>query len=532
MNRVISIIFSFTTLVAISQDQLEVIDVLNYDINLEVFEDHDTIVVSEQIKAKLHKKVDSFYIDLHSLNAGKGMVVSQLFVRVPVEYETPVSFRHVQNKIWFSSSAIPSGIEFFIEIQFSGIPETGLIIGQNKFEKRTFFGDNWPNRAHHWFACVDHPSDKAIVSFTVTHPSKYDVVATGRKGKSPPPVHGKNTSHYVSLMQLPTKVMVVGIAEFEKEFINHGSTDFTMTAWAYKEDRENGFKDMAVAKDVINYFVKAIGTYPFEKLDHVQSTTQFGGMENAGNIFYDENAITGEGKMEALIAHEVAHQWFGNSASESDWKHLWLSEGFATYFTDLYWEDKYGTEAMNERLINERERVIGFSKKYNHPVVDTTYESLMVLLNAHSYQKGAWFLHMLRNEVGDASFWSGVRMYYETYKFSNASTSDFQSVMEAETGRDLDAFFHQWLMESQHPILKIKDKSQRGFIRIRQKQKSCLFAFDLEVEVMYADGTSEMIALSISEKKQKIELESGKTIKALRYDPNVKLLFERFGKRD
>ena len=104
--------------------------------------------------------------------------------------------------------------------------------------------------------------------------------------------------------------------------------------------------------------------------------------------------------------------------------------------------------------------------------------------------------------------------------------------MEAETGRDLDAFFHQWLMESQHPILKIKDKSQRGFIRIRQKQKSCLFAFDLEVEVMYADGTSEMIALSISEKKRKIELESGKRITALRYDPNVKLLFERFGKRD
>jgi aminopeptidase N len=155
-------------------------------------------------------------------------------------------------------------------------------------------------------------------------------------------------------------------------------------------------------------------------------------MENAGNIFYDENTVNGQQEMEALIAHEIAHQWFGNSASESDWKHLWLSEGFATYFTDLYFENQYGTAAMNERLKGERKKVIQFSKRYPHPVIDTTYASLMHLLNPHSYQKGAWVLHMLRTTIGDSAFFSGIRTYYTTYKFGNASSNDFQKCMQTK----------------------------------------------------------------------------------------------------
>jgi aminopeptidase N len=267
---------------------------------------------------------------------------------------------------------------------------------------------------------------------------------------------------------------------------------------------------------------------PFEKLDHVQSTTQFGGMENAGNIFYDENAVTGEGKMEALIAHETAHQWFGNSASESDWQHLWLSEGFATYFTDLYWEDKYGTEAMNERLITERNRVIRFSKQYDHSTVDTTYQSLMDLLNPNSYQKGAWFLHMLRTEVGDSAFWNGIRSYYDLYKYSNAATDDFQLVMEEKSGRDLEVFFHQWLRESLHPILLIDNgvKCGKNFLDIKQQQTTHIFEFDLEVEVLYEDGSSEMKTFSVSKRIERFKFKSQKKIAGFKYDPNVKLLFE------
>ena len=184
---------------------------------------------------------------------------------------------------------------------------------------------------------------------------------------------------------------------------------------------------------------------------------------------------------------------------------------------------------MNERLIGERNRVIKFSKGYKHPVVDTTYESLMDLLNPHSYQKGAWFLHMLRNEVGDSIFWTGVRAYYEKYKYNNASTSDFQEVMESLTSLDLNKFFHQWLYQSGQPKLKIKYKStcKQQVLKFYQVQKGFIFDFKLEIKFNYDDGTSETKVFEISRDKVVFILDTEKVITGMIYDPNVKLLFEQ-----
>jgi len=104
-------------------------------------------------------------------------------------------------------------------------------------------------------------------------------------------------------------------------------------------------------------------------------------MENAGCIFYDENALDGSGNAEDLIAHEIAHQWFGNSATEKDWSHLWLSEGFATYLTNIYIEQNKGKQAFKEQLKKDRKRIVSFEKRYRHPIVDQSYKNLMDLLN-------------------------------------------------------------------------------------------------------------------------------------------------------
>ncbi len=133
-------------------------------------------------------------------------------------------------------------------------------------------------------------------------------------------------------------------------------------------------------------------------------------MENASCIFYAENSVTGKGKAEDLMAHEIAHQWFGNSVTENDWHHIWLSEGFATYLTAVYQEKTYGKEKLDETMKSARDRVIGFYLRSPRPVVDTTVTDLMKLLNANSYQKGAWVLHMLRRELGDDLFWKGMRL--------------------------------------------------------------------------------------------------------------------------
>ncbi|NRA12822.1 MAG: M1 family metallopeptidase [Crocinitomicaceae bacterium] len=524
MNKFLTAVFCSLLLTGFAQDQIDMIDVLSYDMLIEVGDKDDSIHVTETVTVKLLKECNRFYLDLVSEKDGYGMRI----ITIKDKETKTLKFVHKDDKVWFLPNVKNAGTELTFTINFSGIPKTGLIIGKNKFGDRTFFGDNWPNRARHWIACVDHPADKATINFSVIAPKKYQCIATGELSSSSKYNKKKIKHSYHSDIQLPTKVMVIGLAEFEIEKLET-KHDFELSIWAYEKDSKNGFSDMAVAKEVIDYFVSKIGDYPFEKLANVQSTTQFGGMENAGNIFYDENAVKGENSMEALVAHEIAHQWFGNSASEADWQHLWLSEGFATYLTDLYWESKYGTDAMNERLIGERIKVINFSKKYNHPVVDKTYASLMKLLNPHSYQKGAWFLHMLRNEVGDAVFWEGIQRYYEEFKYSNATTADFQRIMESEFPFSLDNFFNQWLYQSQQPKLKINYNSNdhQEVLSIHQLQNTFVFDFNLEIEFTYVDGTSEIKTFRISHKKEVFKLKNKSMISSMKYDPNVKLLFEQ-----
>jgi aminopeptidase N len=497
-------------------------DIQDYKVRLEVYEEHDTVVVSEAIALQLSKPCDSFFLDLASVDGGKGMEISAPILNNGQE----ILHVHREDRIWLYPDSNWMNATQHLEIEFKGIPQTGLIIGKNKFGTRTYFGDNWPNRAHHWFACIDHPSDKATVSFTAQVPPTFECISTGLPEK-PITMPEHSIYKYSSSIPLPTKVMVVGIADFAVHFYE-SPFDFEVSAWTYPEDSSNGTRDMEVSLEVLEYFMDIIGEYPFEKLANVQSTTQFGGMENAGNIFYDENAITGAGSMEALIAHEIAHQWFGNSASERDWPHLWLSEGFATYLTDLYWEHKYGREAMNKRLIGERNRVIKFAETYQHPVVDTEYAELMHLLNPNSYQKGAWVLHMLREKIGDEAFFNGLRAYYTKFQLSNATTDDFMSIMESASSQSLSNFFEQWLHRPLHPILKIDSRfeEQQKTINVVQLQDGDPFVFELEVELLLTDGTSEMVTLHVEDKSNSFPIHFDGQVKGLRYDPEVKLLFE------
>lgn len=500
------------------------VNIINYDVTLELNDSTDVIKGYELITFELTRPCDSFFIDFESVKNGKGMTLQS---EILVDYQS-VKEKHENNRIWLYPDSTWEGTTHQIKFYYSGVPKTGLIIGKNKFDNRTFFGDNWPNRAHHWFACVDHPLDKATINYTVVIPSHYHCIATGKFVSRQFVDNGKRIKYdFKSDIPLPTKVMVVGVANFIVDLYK-ANFDFEVTGWVYPENSKEGLSDMKLSVEVLDYFIEILGDYPFEKLANVQSTTQFGGMENAGNIFYDEEAIDGTGSMEDLIAHEIAHQWFGNSASEKDWPHIWLSEGFATYLTDMYWEQKYGTEAMNERLIGERNRVLKFAKSYDHPVVDEDYEKLMHLLNPNSYQKGAWILHMLRTKIGDAAFLAGIRTYHDTYKLSNANTEDFKKVMETASGQKLDTFFKQWLHTAGHPILLIESeiKNKTAEISITQTQDGMAFEFDLEIEVIYNNGKTELITVPVKEREVKHVFESTTKITGYRFDPNVKLLFE------
>ena len=182
----------------------------------------------------------------------------------------------------------------------------------------------------------------------------------------------------------------------------------------------------------------------------------FRSLENAGNIFYFENAVTGNGTIENQIAHETAHQWFGNAVTESDWHHVWLSEGFATYFTHLYNEGTYGATARQKAMAVDREKILQHPLLTERPVVDTTLMDINQVLSIITYQKASFVLHMLRREIGDDAFWSGIRNYYAAYQNKNALTADFRKYMEVSSGKDLGWFFNQWIFSPGAPELDRK----------------------------------------------------------------------------
>jgi aminopeptidase N len=152
----------------------------------------------------------------------------------------------------------------------------------------------------------------------------------------------------------------------------------------------------------------------------------------------------------------------------------------------------------------------------------------MNLLNPHSYQKGAWFLHMLRNKIGDESFWKSIRAYYKRYQYGNASTADFKQVVEEITHDDLSEFFNQWLHQSQHPKIRynFNNYGEGDIIGIYQRQNNFVYKFNLEIELTFEDGTVETKTFYIDEKTEILYINEEKLVSSFRLDPNVKLLYE------
>ncbi len=503
------------------------IDVQHYRFDLTLTDRNKELKGRAGVNILFKKAVRSFFLDLVSLSDGSGMSVAEV-----LENGNPVSFDQAGDKLTIQlPERSMEGEKRRYLITYQGIPKDGLVIGQNKHGDRTFFGDNWPNRARHWLPSVDHPSDKATVEFVVTAPNHYQVVANGRLIEETDLNAETKLTHWKTDIVLPTKVMVIGVAPFAVQYLGEVQ-GIPMSSWVFPQDREAGFYDYGQATYVLHWFMDHVAPYPYAKLANVQSKTRYGGMENAGNIFYYENSVSGNRSIESLLAHEIAHQWFGNSASEANWHHVWLSEGFATYFTDLYFEWRHGRDALVKRLIDERNAVLNFANTSDRPIVDESITNYNQLLNTNSYQKGGWVLHMLRNEVGEDAFWEGIREYYDRFQYSNALTQDFQKVMEEISGKDLEWFFQQWVFQGGVPELnvdwKYKKKDGQLWLNIKQQQKGNPYRLNLEVAFIDDEGKELTRKIVILEKDKEEFLINGidQKPKDLILDPDTKLLFK------
>ncbi|WP_295793437.1 M1 family aminopeptidase [Mucilaginibacter sp.] len=519
------------------QAQAPTFDVQHYRFAIQINDSNDTLKGQAKIRIKFLKNISAFQLDLvkqqaagdtasnsgstHVRNnktvstAGKGMLVSSV-----TEDGKNIAFTQEAEKLNINATAA-AGSEHSYTVNYAGIPADGLIISKNKAGHRTFFGDNWPNRAHNWLSCADYPGDKAQVDFFVTAPGHYSVVSNGLKIEETALPFNFKLTHWKETAQLPTKVMVIGAADFA---IDHpgDAGNVPIYTYVFPESKDAGFKSYAVAPEIVRYYQKSISPFPYKKLANVQSKTIFGGMENAGSIFYFEESPTTKG-IEELMAHEIAHQYFGDAASEKNFGHVWLSEGFATYVTNLYLENKYGPDTLKKREADDRKVVFGFEKRRHTPVVDTLVkDNYMQLLNANSYQKGGWVLHMLRHKIGDQAFWTGLRNYYAKYNGGNAYTSGLQKIMEQASGKDLKQFFNQWLYTPGHPDLAItwKYNAAKGAVDITITQKQDVL-YDVLLDLQIG---KQVDTVHLKDKTTTVQFKVPAKPVDIKADPNVKLL--------
>ncbi|MFV0237043.1 MAG: M1 family aminopeptidase, partial [Flavobacteriales bacterium] len=314
-------------------------------------------------------------------------------------------------------------------------------------QDKTYFSDHWPNRARNWLASIDTPSDKVKVRFKVYVPKGYQAISNGLLKQEQ---HFTNFSYYnwETNYKIPTKVIALGVAKFKSKIYQKKPIEVSGHTF------NGNFNHYDKSTEILEWFKNKIAPYPFQKLANVQSKTRYGGMENAGCIFYNENSVLSNS--EQLIAHEIAHQWFGNAVTEKNFKHLWLSEGFATFLEYQYLKETKGDIAYKKVMLEAQNTIVNFHHRFpNLVMVPDVINDPNLMLNPYSYQKGAWLLHTLKNELGAALFWKIIRLFYQEFKFKNADSVDFKNFIEQNTKKDFTSLFELWLYKSELPSFEL-----------------------------------------------------------------------------
>ncbi len=486
----------------------------------------EIVTATARIDVLVLKKTSAIDLDFGDLKTNSVTVNSK-----------PASFTHQNGKleVKLAEPANP-GTNLAIEVVYQGKPKDGLIMTTDKDGKPSAVGDNWPNRVHHWIPTLDHPSAKATITFNITAPAREEVVANGKLDGVQTTANGNRTWTYSEGVPIPPYCMVIAVGQFTR-LEPSGRTLTPLSYYVPGSDSAVAMKGFAPSIPSLEYFTETIGPYPYEKLALIVGATRFGGMENSSAIVFATGMFNPRPNAKisapygiprgtvALIAHEIAHQWFGDSVTESTWADVWLSEGFATYFAGLFLQRYESEAAFQEYMTNAAKNVFEYESKKRTPIFDRDTEDLLDLLNANSYQKGAWVLHMLRSSLGDRVFFRGIRDYYAAHKNATATTEDLRRALEKASGKDLSGFFKRWIYDSGHPQYQLSWQWLNGRelrIVLRQVQSGNAFLDHVPITVTTASGKRDLVlkptdkeavqTIRLTEKPVSIAIDPGNTI--------------------
>jgi aminopeptidase N len=405
---------------------------------------------------------------------------------------------------------LPADQEAVVSIEYSATPRRGLhFVGPddaypNKPLQAWSHGEEENNR--HWFPCYDFPNDRMTSEVTVTVPERFLAISNGRLlSVSEDKKNGTRTYHWFQEVPHVSYLVSVAVGEFEE--LQDEWQGIPLTYYVPMARGKDATRSFQNTPKMLQFFSDTTGLrYPYAKYSQVTvADFVIGGQENitattlTEETLHDERAHL-EYTSDNLVSHELVHQWFGDLITCKDWAHLWLNEGFATYFEALYKEHDLGRDEFHARLLEYYEQLQQFlpgyldevREKYRRPIVTRTYHDPGELFDHHSYEKAGLVLHMLRYILGDKQFWKVIRRYVEKYREKTVETSDFKSTVEEVTGRSMDLFFEQWFFKPGHPELSVKvewrEDSKTLTITVQQIQDTSdgtpIFQFPAEILVV------------------------------------------------
>lgn len=411
-------------------------DVAHYTIALTVDPESSTISGTTTISATALADLTSFNLDLSGLTVAT--------VRVD---DAAATFARAGQELTITpATVLANGAPFSVTVAYGGVPapisDPGVpfeAVGWLHFADVGTYVLSEPSGAMSWYPNNNHPSDKASYTFRITVPDPYVVAANGllideiTEGE-------QRTFLWEARDRMASYLATINVAEFDMVQVE-GPAGLPIINFFPPESSARLQRTFAVTNAMIEHFSELIGPYPFESYGAIVMEVPFGGALEA-----QTRSIFGRGAtVDMIIAHELAHQWFGNSISPATWQDIWLNEGFASYFHHLWTEHTKGATVFNATM---RGMHAAIRSRQLPPPGDPALDELF---GSAVYERGAWTLHALRLTVGDEIFFEILRTYYAAYEGGNATTADFIAVAEAVSGQDLTDFFQAWLYAADIP---------------------------------------------------------------------------------
>jgi len=353
-----------------------------------------------------------------------------------------------------------------ITIKYYTTPQKGIYFNSptetDQLIPNQIYSHSEPIDARCWFPCYDNPDDKFTSEIIATVNSNYFLLSNGILVSTEENQTSKTTTFHWQ-QHKPHTSYLMSIVAGEYEVINDSFNNIPLQYYVYEEQVDQVQCVFSDTKKMMSIFEHTFGyPYPWDKyvqiivhdyisrgMEHTSATTLVDDIMHDQRAFIDFNS-------DRLIAHELAHQWFGNLVTCKDWSHIWLNEGFATYSEILYIEQTLGSEAAQYDVFSQQRYYLQLEDSdFHQPIVYKNYLHPEEMFNHISYQKASMVLHMLRNLIGDDAFFRALRVYLHEYAYASVESSNFTDIVQATSGNNLDWFFDQWLYYGGHPELEV-----------------------------------------------------------------------------